>query len=195
MAEIYHVRSPSGIAQRDFGWSPGFYEKLCEGNNSMPCWTDENDARDLRKAFGLARTSREKGNHPFGAVLISVTGELLLEAENTVVLSGDLTAHAERNLLSLASTRFDQEMLSKATMYASTEPCSMCATAARWVGVGRIVYGLSQARLRNTGNGGPRLPPNDFSCREMFKLASRAVEIVGPLLEDEAAQVHEGFWR
>ncbi len=195
MPGIYHVRSTSGIVQRDFGRYSGFYETFCERNNLMRCWTDENDARDLRKAFGLARTSREKGNHPFGAVLISVTGQTLLEAENTVVLSGDLTGHAERNLLSLASMRFDQEMLSKATMYASTEPCSMCATAARWVGVGRIVYGLSQARLRNIGNNGPPLPPNDFTCREMFRHSRRAVEIVGPLLEDEAAQVHEGFWR
>ena len=31
-------------------------------------------------------------------------------------------------------------------------------------------------------------------CREVFARGQHAVEVVGPLLEDEAAEVHEGFW-
>lgn len=154
----------------------------------------ENDELNLRRAFEIAGLARQHGNHPFGALLAGPAGEILMETENTVVTSGDLTAHAERSLLSEASQRFDRVTLRGSTLYASTEPCSMCATAARWVGVGRIVFGLSQAGLRNVGNGGPPKPPNDYSCREMFSHSERAISVIGPLLEDEAAAVHEGFW-
>lgn len=156
--------------------------------------TCEHDLPLLRRSFAVAESARASGNHPFGAVLACADGHVLLEAENTVLTSGDRTAHAERNLLSLASSRFSEEELRQATLYASTEPCSMCATAARWVGVGRIVYGLSQHGLRNFNNSGPSKAPNDFSCREVFAFSTRPVPIVGPLLEDEARVPHEGFW-
>lgn len=152
------------------------------------------DHKHLRRTFELAAKSRRNGNHPFGALLVASSGEVLLEAENTVVSTGDVTAHAERNLLSAASAQLSAESLKSGTMYASTEPCSMCSTAARWAGITRIVYGLSQAGLRNVGNNGAPKPPNDFSCREMFAFSARPAMIIGPLLEEEAAIVHMGFW-
>lgn len=71
----------------------------------------------------------------------------------------------------------------------------MCATAIRWADIGRIVFGLSQSRFRDMDNKGQPKEPNDFTCREMFGRAGHAVEIVGPVLEDEAQAVHAAFWR
>ncbi|MGO1080153.1 nucleoside deaminase [Inquilinus sp. CA228] len=153
------------------------------------------DETYLRHALAVARRAREKGNHPFGAVLVGPAGEVLLEGENTIVTGRDLTGHAERNLLTLASGRFEPELLRRCTLYASTEPCSMCAAAARIVKVGRIVYGLSQAGLyaltprRADGSRG-----RDIPCRDVVAIALRTIEVVGPLLEDEARAVHAGFW-
>src|SRR6266702_283151 len=57
----------------------------------------------LRRAIELARQAREHGNHPFAALLVDHRGNVVLEAENTVRTDKDITAHAETNLMRMAS--------------------------------------------------------------------------------------------
>lgn len=147
----------------------------------------------LRCAFELACRARAHGNHPFGAVLVNPDGTIALEAENTVVTDGDCTAHAELNLIRIAFRTLGPTS-SGHTMFASTEPCPMCAGAAYWSGIGRIVYGLSATRLKAMTSPG-RPPSIDLSCRDVLARGARRVVVVGPLLEDEAVEVHRGFWR
>jgi len=80
------------------------------------------DERHLLAAIELARRARENGNHPFGALLVDDAGDVVLEAENTVVTARDPTGHAELNLIRRAGERFDPDFLQRCTMYASTEP-------------------------------------------------------------------------
>ena len=87
----------------------------------------EADLTHLRRAIALARIARECGNAPFGATLVNRDGVTLLEAQNTRVTDRDCTAHAEANLLREATRRFEPDMLVQCTVYASTEPCAMCA--------------------------------------------------------------------
>ena len=81
----------------------------------------------LRRAIEVARQAREHGNHPFGALLVEHRGNVVLEAENTVRTDKDVTAHAETNLMRMASARFEPDFLERCTLYTSTEPCAMCA--------------------------------------------------------------------
>ena len=157
--------------------------------------TAERDARFLRRSFDVARRAMSNGNHPFGAVLIGRDGTVLIEAENGYMPAHDGTAHAERLLASQACTRFDAKTLREATIYSSAEPCAMCAGAIYWAGIGRLVYGLSEHRLRALTGDHPENPTLDLPCREVFASGQRATEVVGPLLEDEAAALHEGVWR
>lgn len=150
--------------------------------------------KNLRRSIEAARSAREKGNHPFGAVLVDESGEVLLEAENNVVTGSDITGHAETNLIREASKQFDQETLSKCTLYASTEPCPMCAGAIYWSGIGRVVFGLSQAGLYQGVLGGDEGEGFLLTCREVFSHGEREIAVVGPMLEEEASLVHEGFW-
>ncbi len=60
------------------------------------------DIKHLRSAIAQAWRAREHGNHPFGAVLADADGQILLEAENSVVTEHDCTDHAETNLVRLA---------------------------------------------------------------------------------------------
>ena len=148
------------------------------------------DERWLRAAIEVARRAKAAGNAPYGAVLVGGDGTLLLEAGNTVIVDRDCTAHAELNAVREATRRFDAATLATATMYASTEPCPMCAGAIFWSGIGRVVFGLRAARwieLYDDGGGIPRLP---VPCFELLARSTRSVEVVGPLLEDEAAAVH-----
>jgi tRNA(Arg) A34 adenosine deaminase TadA len=150
----------------------------------------------LRTAIAVAQRARAKGNHPFGAILVDADGTVLLEAENTVNTEHDCTGHAETNLVRMACRRFERAVLERCTLYTSTEPCAMCAGAIHWSGIGRVVYGLGEAALYAMTSDGAH-PDNEtmtLPCREVFARCVRPVEVVGPLLEDEARTVHEGFW-
>jgi tRNA(Arg) A34 adenosine deaminase TadA len=149
------------------------------------------DFEILRKAFEIAEMAKAHGNHPFGALLVDGEGNIVLEAENTVLTDKDCTHHAETNLVSEACGQFSQDFLAGCTLYANTEPCPMCAGAIYWGKIGRVVFGLSQAGLYAISGGDDRFI---LSCREVFSKGVRQIEVVGPLLEAEAGKVHEGFW-
>jgi len=158
----------------------------------MKLTISDSELKLLRKAIDLAQSARDHGNHPFGALLTDESGNILLEAENTVVTEKDCTAHAETNLMRAASRKFSEEELASCTLYTSTEPCPMCTGAIFWGNVGKVVYALSEERLYAlTGDTPYNLA---FPCREIFAQGTHPVEVIGPLIEEEARQVHLGFW-
>ncbi|HEU4327893.1 MAG TPA: nucleoside deaminase [Roseiflexaceae bacterium] len=154
--------------------------------------SQEHDLQHVRAAIALAAQARTHGNHPFGALLVDEHGQVLLEAENTVVTDRDVTAHAETNLVRLAWRSLSPQQLARCTLYASTEPCAMCAGAIHWSGIGRVVYGLPSSGLYAIT--GPSPDELALPCREVFARAQRPIDVVGPLLEEEASSVHHGFW-
>ncbi|MGJ4909630.1 nucleoside deaminase [Bradyrhizobium sp. SZCCHNR1015] len=154
----------------------------------------DRDAHFLRHSFAIARRATSNGNHPFGAVLIAADGRVLIEAENGYMPAHDATAHAERLAATQACISIAPEIRAAATLYSSAEPCAMCAGAIYWAGIGRVVYGLSERRLRDLTGNHPENPTLDLPCRDVFASGQRATEVVGPLLEDEAATLHEGAW-
>jgi tRNA(Arg) A34 adenosine deaminase TadA len=156
--------------------------------------TSELDEHFLRRSFEVARRALTHGNHPFGAILVDGSQSVLLEAENGYMPSRDGTAHAERLLATQACTTLSPEVLKGATLYSSAEPCAMCAGAIYWAGIGRLVYGLSEHRLRGVTGNHPENPTLDLPCREVFESGQRPTEVLGPLLEDEAEALHEGVW-
>ncbi len=155
----------------------------------------ERDAHFLRRSFDVARRSMTHGNHPFGAILVDAGGKVLIECENGYMPAHDGTAHAERLLATEACRTLPADVLAKATMYSSAEPCAMCAGAIYWAGIGRLVYGLSEHRLRDYTGNHPENPTLDLPCRAVFASGQRPTEVIGPLLEDEAGAVHEGVWK
>jgi tRNA(Arg) A34 adenosine deaminase TadA len=151
------------------------------------------DRAYLMWSIVLAQRAREKGNHPFGALLVGALGDVLIEAENTVVTARDCTGHAELNLMRLATARYEPDFLAQCTLYSSAEPCPMCAGAIFWGNVRRVVFGLSQAELyaliEDDGGESLLLP-----CRDVFQHGGKLIEVSGPHLETEARGVHVGFW-
>ncbi|MDN7242529.1 nucleoside deaminase [Planococcus sp. N028] len=106
----------------------------------------ETDLKYLRRCVELAETALEKGDEPFGSVLVSTAGEVLFEDHNHVA-GGDHTQHPEFAIARWAATNMAPEERSKATVYTSGEHCPMCAAAHGWVGLGRIVYASSSEQL------------------------------------------------
>ena len=142
----------------------------------------------VRQAIELARQARRAGNHPFGALLV-VDGEVAITAQNTVVTDRDPTAHAETNLVSKAIRHLSPEQIRRAVLYTSCEPCAMCAGKMYWAGIRSLVYALPAEELA-------ALAGRDFliPCAELFGRAVEPVDITGPVLLDQAREVHLGFW-
>ncbi len=149
----------------------------------------------IRRALEVARRARQHGNHPFGALLVDAAGNVVLEAENTVETERDPTGHAETNLVRLAGARFSSGELNLMTLYTSTEPCAMCSGAIYWSGIGRLVYGLPEASLHAITGADDANPTMSLPCREVLGRGQREIAVIGPILEEEAALVHDGFWR
>ena len=155
---------------------------------------NENDINFIRNSIEVAKKARENGNHPFGAILVDEHGKILLQVENNVVTENDCTGHAEINLIKQASKKYTSDFLAKCTLYASTEPCPMCSGAIFWGNVRRVVYGLSEKSLyRIIGDNSEEVLY--LPCRVLFEKGQKQIEVIGPILEEEAEKVHEGFWK
>lgn len=149
----------------------------------------------LKEAVAAAGRSRAEGMHPFGAILADADGQVLLEAHNSVPARGDVTGHAETNLVREASTRFDTRTLAGCTLYSSAEPCAMCAGALYWSGIGRLVYALSEHDLLDLTGDDPENPTMSLPCREVLARGQRRIEVEGPVAVPGAREVHAGFWK
>ena len=152
------------------------------------------DEQHLRHSFKLADDAKQQGIHPFSAVLVDESGEVLMEQVNGYLPDLDMTGHAERLIMTRASKAYRPEFLNKCSLFISAEPCAMCAGAIYWSGVGRVVYGLSEERLKGITGNHPENPTLALPCRTVFESGQRQTEVIGPELEDDAAALHNGVW-
>lgn len=147
------------------------------------------DREFMRRSYELARSAAAGGSRPFGALLVA-DGRVIAERGNTVMTTRDRTLHAELRLVSLASRRFSDDLLSACVLYASTEPCLMCCGAIYWARIPRVVYGTTDSQL-------DALLGSDYQgipAREAFGRIAPNVEIIGPVLEQEGLAVHRQYW-
>ncbi|MCY1151944.1 MAG: nucleoside deaminase [Sphaerochaetaceae bacterium] len=148
----------------------------------------------MREAIKVAWRARKHKNHPFGAILVDKEGNILLEAENTVESDMDVTSHAERNLVSMATKKYNPEFLKDCVLVSSAEPCPMCSGAIYWSNIGTVIYGLSEQWLYEISD---PLHLNSLllSCRDILTSGTKVVNVIGPILEDEAREPHLNFWK
>ena len=144
----------------------------------------------LRDAIELAREADAAGEAPFGAVLVSGGGQVLAVERNSVIADRDVTAHAELKLSRWASRSLDPDERRRSTVYASGEPCPMCAVAHAAAGLGRLVFAFSARQLAQlTGDPGWQLP-----VRDLFDRRGLDLTVEGPATEltAEATALHVG---
>lgn len=153
------------------------------------------DLELLRMTIRLSDESKARGRHPFAALVADEHGEVVVTAgNNSMPPEGDPTQHAELVAAAQAARRLTPEQLARCTLFTSAEPCCMCAGAIYWTNIGRVVYALSEHTLLGLTGDHPENPTFSLPCREVFVRGQHKVEVVGPLLEDEAAAPHRGFW-
>lgn len=156
----------------------------------------ERDLALLRDVIALSEKSRRDGRHPFAAIIADETGAVIAAAgNNSMPPLGDPTQHAELRAAGQAARDHSPGVLLKSTLYTNAEPCAMCSGAIYWCNIGRVVYAMSETRLLEITGNHPENPTLSLPCRHVFSAGQRVVSVVGPLIEDEAAVVHEGFWK
>ena len=144
---------------------------------------DPHDA--MRLAIDASRAALADGDEPFGATLVATDGRVLMVAGNRQHSERDCTAHAEMVLVRRAQAELGAAALRGATLYASGEPCAMCAGALFWAGVNQIVFAAAQPDLI-AALGGPQLPAR---CTEVLSAAQPGVAVTGGLLAADALTI------
>ena len=131
----------------------------------------------------LAERALEEGERPVAALLV-LHGNMVAESTDAVFKNTDPTAHAERMVISKYTTHRKKIKLPEYELYCFIEPCIMCCGAIHWAKIGKVVYSLSQDRLKKL-SGGKKKP----GIRDYLPLGGASVTIVGPAIENEAFEI------
>ena len=105
----------------------------------------DDDVRFMRLALQEAERAAELDEVPVGAVIVA-QGQVIARAHNLCEQLRDFTAHAEMQAFTAASEYLGGKFLDKCTLYVTLEPCPMCAGAAFWTRIGRVVYGAKDEK-------------------------------------------------
>ena len=103
------------------------------------------DEKFMRLALNEAEKALEEQEVPIGAVVVA-DGRIVGRGHNLVETLADATAHAEMQALTAAASTVGGKYLSECTLYVTVEPCIMCAGAAGWAQVGRVVWGADDPK-------------------------------------------------
>jgi len=136
------------------------------------------DERYLRQAIVLSQQAGARGNRPFGAVIADARGELVAQAENDTITAHDCTGHAETNALRIACGKLDRAALAGCTLYASGEPCVMCAGALINARIRSLVYATADLKGGATSSlynvcSDPRLNHNPAVVHGVYEQEAR----------------------
>jgi len=130
----------------------------------LPDWVfDEDDRRFMTEAIAEAESAAQRGEVPVGAV-VTRDGEIIARAGNRRQEDGDPAAHAEILALRDAGRHLADWRLAGCTLYATLEPCPMCAAACRDARLDLVIWGTEDERAGACGTvldlmADPRLGP------------------------------------
>jgi len=99
----------------------------------------------MNEALKEAVKAFDRHEVPVGAVIVC-GNEILARAHNLTETLNDVTAHAEMQAFTAAASGLGGKYLNECTLYVTLEPCVMCAGAAAWTQIGRIVYGAGDPK-------------------------------------------------
>lgn len=145
------------------------------------------DLHFMRLALEQADVSLLTGDVPVGALVVAADGEILGRGHNSREATGDPTGHAEVMAIREAALRLGHWRLNGASVYATLEPCVMCAGALVNARIARLVYGCDDKKA-----GAVR---SLFSIGADPRLNHRFEIVSGVLAEDGASRLRAFFAR
>lgn len=143
------------------------------------------DAAWMEQALEQARLAAACGEVPVGALVIK-DGEIIGRGHNRNLLENDPTAHAEIVALRQAAARLGNHRLAGCVMFATIEPCSMCAGALMHARIARLVYGASDPKAGAAGSVLHVLNHPSLNHR---------MEVTAGVLADQCSEILQDFFR
>lgn len=140
----------------------------------------------MRRALELAALGGERGEVPVAALVLDAKGEIVAEAHNRTRADSDPTAHAEVLALRAAAACLGDWRLEGHTLYATLEPCAMCAGAAVLARVRTVVFGAADPKAGMCGS------VENLVCDPRL---NHRVELVSGVLAEESARLLRDFFR
>ena len=144
------------------------------------------DAHWMGEALNAALEAEGRDEVPIGACVVTGEGLLLAAAGNRTRTDCDPTAHAEIIALRQAAQAAGNYRLTEATLYATIEPCAMCAGALVQARVKRLVYGARDERAGAV--------ETHFRICDAGSL-NHQMEITSGVLEAECRLIMQRFFR
>lgn len=141
---------------------------------------DNPDEYFMQQALREARAALDEDEIPVGAVIVS-NGSIIARAHNNTERLHDVTAHAEMLAFTAAANMLGAKYLTGCTLYVTLEPCHMCAGAAGWTQISRIVYGASD-------------PKRGFTLLTPSPLHPKTT-VEGGLMKDECETLLKSFFQ
>lgn len=138
------------------------------------------DTYFMKKAYEEALIASEEGEIPVGVIVVC-RNQIIAKTHNQSEVLNDVTAHAEILAITSASNYLGSKFLEECTMYATLEPCVMCAGAIKWARVGRLVYAASDDRQGFMKYGKEVLHPS--------------TKLEYGIMHDECAQLMKDFFK
>ena len=149
-----------------------------------PSFDDFDHEAHMRRAFELAREATNRGDRPYGSVLIRDDAVVMADS-NRVLTEDDVRRHPELHLAYRACRELDPDERAATVMYTSTEPCPICAGGMATAGFGRVVYSVGGDELPDFGHDEPSV--------RSATILNDITEVAGPVLNDEGRRIHHEF--
>jgi tRNA(adenine34) deaminase len=150
-----------------------------------PTRFSRNDAAWMELALAQARSAAEAGEVPVGAVVVK-DGVIVGTGQNRNLRDHDPAAHAEIVALRQAGAQLGNHRLGGCVMYATIEPCAMCAGAMLHARLARLVYGASDPKAGAAGSALDVLNHPRLNHR---------MEVTSGVLADKCSEILQAFFR
>jgi guanine deaminase len=144
-----------------------------------------NSTNLMQLAIEKARAGIAAGQSPFGCA-IARDGQLLSCSHNSVVMTTDITAHAEVNALREACRAVGDIFLTGAIVATTCEPCPMCMSALHWARVETVYFGATIADADTAGFNELQLP-----AAELLRLGGSELKLVPHVLPEECKRLFD----
>lgn len=115
----------------------------------------------MREALKEARQAFAEDEVPVGAIVVC-KNHIIAKAHNLTERLNDVTAHAEIQAFTAASEYLGGKYLKECTLYVTLEPCVMCAGAAFWTQLEKVVFGAGDPKRGFMRYGREMLHPKTF---------------------------------
>jgi tRNA(Arg) A34 adenosine deaminase TadA len=146
------------------------------------------DETYMKEAIKESYLSMNKGNRPYGSILVNSQGDIVERAHNTVLEEHDPLAHGETNVIRRYCKRTKKIDLAGYTLYATSEPCPMCAAAIGWANVSRLVFGSPREDFKSPGYKRQNVRVADY-----YEQQGIDTKVTGSVLRDDVIQMYEKF--